>query len=177
TEAVAVYRAQALERQSAVHERASINASLFQAEKPDHEVSDKQVLGFGDEFPVSPRGVVLQAVVPCVPEGEDDRHSAICFNGQIAALETGLFSKDGDAFFLEEVSEFSKLIFVDHFANNHAEVHACSFREHQFLPKNAPSLAVALNCGIGSRILRAEVKAFSKLHMVLGANSSNLGLK
>ena len=105
-------------------------ASLFQAEKLDHEVSDKQVLGFGDELPVSPRGVVLQAVVPCVPDRDDDRHFAIFFIGQIASLETGLFSEDGDAFLLEDVSEFSKLIFVDHFANYHVEVHSFSFREH-----------------------------------------------
>src|SRR5439155_20559762 len=100
--------------------------SLFHAKKLDHKVSGKLVLGFGDELPVSPRGVVLQAVIPCVPDGEDDHHSATFFNGQIAALETGLFSQDGDAFFLEDVSEFSKLLFTDHFANNHAEVHACS---------------------------------------------------
>jgi hypothetical protein len=30
--------------------------------------------------------------------------------------------------------------------------------------KNAPSFAVALNCGIGSRLLNALVNAFERLH-------------
>src|SRR5579859_4723999 len=47
----------------------------------------------------------------------------------------------------------------------------------QAAPRNAPSFAVALNWGIGSRSLKAEVKAFERLHMVRGANSSNGGLK
>jgi hypothetical protein len=34
--------------------------------------------------------------------------------------------------------------------------------------RNAPSLAVALNCGMGSSSLNAEVKAFDKLHIVRG---------
>jgi hypothetical protein len=36
----------------------------------------------------------------------------------------------------------------------------------QFTAKNSPKLAVALNCGIGSRSLNAEVNPFCKLHWV-----------
>src|SRR5206468_8524440 len=43
--------------------------------------------------------------------------------------------------------------------------------------RNGASFAVALNCGIGSSSLNADVKEFSKLHNVLGANSSIVGLK
>ena len=43
--------------------------------------------------------------------------------------------------------------------------------------KKGASFAVALNCGIGSSSLNAEVKAFAKLHRVQGANSSYCGLK
>jgi len=104
---------------------------LLHPEELYNETSDKQVLGLGDELPVRARSVVLlQAVVPGVPNGEDDRHSAPFLDGQVTALEAGFFSKDGDAFFLEDVSEFSKLILVDHLADNHARVHAFSFREH-----------------------------------------------
>lgn len=34
--------------------------------------------------------------------------------------------------------------------------------------RKPPSLAVALNCGTGSRFLKALVKAFDRLHMVRG---------
>ena len=43
--------------------------------------------------------------------------------------------------------------------------------------RNEPRLAVALNCGIGSRSLNALVNALDKLHNVRGANSSTVGLK
>lgn len=38
--------------------------------------------------------------------------------------------------------------------------------------RNGASFAVALNCGIGSSSLNAEVKALTMLQSVLGANSS-----
>jgi len=38
-------------------------------------------------------------------------------------------------------------------------------------PRNNASFAVALNCGIGSSSLKALVKAFDRLHIVLGENS------
>src|SRR5215469_11896459 len=41
--------------------------------------------------------------------------------------------------------------------------------------RNSPSLAVALNWGIGSSFLKALVKAFDKLHIVLAANSGCSG--
>ena len=37
--------------------------------------------------------------------------------------------------------------------------------------RKPPSLSVALNCGTGSSFLKALVKAFDKLHMVLAENS------
>lgn len=40
-----------------------------------------------------------------------------------------------------------------------------------------PSFAVALNCGIGSSSLSAEVNAFDRLHIVRGWNSAYFGLK
>ena len=43
--------------------------------------------------------------------------------------------------------------------------------------RNDASLAVVLNCGIGSRSLKALVNALDKLHTVRGANSSTFGLK
>jgi hypothetical protein len=43
--------------------------------------------------------------------------------------------------------------------------------------RKPPSLAVALNCGTGSSFLKALVKAFDKLHMVLAANSGYCGSK
>src|SRR5712691_7299911 len=43
--------------------------------------------------------------------------------------------------------------------------------------RNGASFAVALNCGIGSSSLNADVNAFPKLQRVLGANSSIVGLK
>ena len=43
--------------------------------------------------------------------------------------------------------------------------------------RNEPSLAVALNCGIGSSSLNALVKAFERLHIVRGENSSYCGSK
>ena len=41
--------------------------------------------------------------------------------------------------------------------------------------RNSPNLAVALNCGIGSSSLNAEVNAFERLHIVRGWNSSYVG--
>jgi hypothetical protein len=38
--------------------------------------------------------------------------------------------------------------------------------------RNSPSLAVALNCGMGSSSLNADVKAFERLQIVRGRNSS-----
>jgi hypothetical protein len=38
-------------------------------------------------------------------------------------------------------------------------------------------LAVALNCGTGSSFLKALVKAFDKLHIVLAENSGHCGSK
>src|SRR5258707_8816540 len=38
--------------------------------------------------------------------------------------------------------------------------------------RNSPSFAVALNCGIGSSPLNAEVNAFERLQIVRGRNSS-----
>lgn len=46
-----------------------------------------------------------------------------------------------------------------------------------FASRNSPNFAVALNCGIGSSSLNAEVNAFDRLHIVRGANSSCCGLK
>jgi hypothetical protein len=43
--------------------------------------------------------------------------------------------------------------------------------------KNSPSLAVALNCGIGSSSLNADVKAFERLQIVRAQNSSYFGSK
>jgi hypothetical protein len=43
--------------------------------------------------------------------------------------------------------------------------------------KRAEFLAVALNCGIGSSSLNADVKALESAHIVRGANSSCFGLK
>ena len=43
--------------------------------------------------------------------------------------------------------------------------------------RNGASFAVALNCGMGSSSLNANVNAFPKLQRVLGANSSIVGLK
>jgi len=41
----------------------------------------------------------------------------------------------------------------------------------------APSLAVALNCGMGSSSLNAEVNALERLQIVRGWNSSHFGSK
>jgi hypothetical protein len=38
--------------------------------------------------------------------------------------------------------------------------------------RNSPSLAVALNCGMGSNSLNAEVNALERLQIVRGRNSS-----
>src|SRR6266481_5076202 len=55
---------------------------------------------------------------------------------------------------------------------------APNFREAQAASsRNDASLAVALNCGMGSRSLNALVNALDKLHTVRGANSSTFGLK
>src|SRR5229473_1851262 len=43
--------------------------------------------------------------------------------------------------------------------------------------RNSPSLAVALNCGMGSSSLNAEVNAFERLQIVRGRNSSYFGWK
>jgi selenocysteine lyase/cysteine desulfurase len=43
--------------------------------------------------------------------------------------------------------------------------------------RNSPSFAVALNCGMGSSSLNAEVNAFERLHMVRDLNSSYFGSK
>src|SRR5260370_13710604 len=43
--------------------------------------------------------------------------------------------------------------------------------------RNSPSLAVALNCGMGSSSLNAEVNAFERLQIVRGRNSSYFGSK
>jgi len=43
------------------------------------------------------------------------------------------------------------------------------------LPADPASLAVALYCGIGSSSLNALVKAFERLHLVHGWNSSYTG--
>jgi len=43
--------------------------------------------------------------------------------------------------------------------------------------RKPPSLAVALNCGTGSSFLKALVKAFDSLHMVLAENSGYCGSK
>src|SRR5215472_4236854 len=43
--------------------------------------------------------------------------------------------------------------------------------------KNSPSLAVALNWGIGSSCLKAEVKALDRVQIVRGWNSSYCGSK
>src|SRR6202008_3416839 len=43
--------------------------------------------------------------------------------------------------------------------------------------RNSPSFAVALNCGMGSSSLNAEVNAFDRLQIVRGRNSSYLGSK
>jgi hypothetical protein len=45
------------------------------------------------------------------------------------------------------------------------------------ISKNSPSLAVALNCGIGSNSLNAEVKALGRLQIVPGRKSSYFGSK
>jgi hypothetical protein len=54
-------------------------------------------------------------------------------------------------------------------------LHRASFQT--VTERKAPSFAVALNCGMGSSSLKAEVKAFERLHIVRGAKSSNGGLK
>ena len=46
-----------------------------------------------------------------------------------------------------------------------------------FASRNGASFAVALNCGIGSSSLKADVKAFARLHCVRGAKSSICGSK
>jgi hypothetical protein len=43
--------------------------------------------------------------------------------------------------------------------------------------KNSPSFAVALNWGIGSSSLKADVNAFDRLQIVLDRNSSYFGSK
>jgi hypothetical protein len=43
--------------------------------------------------------------------------------------------------------------------------------------RNSPSLAVALNCGMGSSSLNADVNGFERLQIVRGWNSSYLGSK
>ena len=43
--------------------------------------------------------------------------------------------------------------------------------------RNSPSLAVALNCGMGSSSLNAEVNAFERLQTVRALYSSNFDLK
>src|SRR5713101_8248775 len=43
--------------------------------------------------------------------------------------------------------------------------------------RNSPSLAVALNCGMGSSSLNAEVNAFERLQIVRGRKSSYFGSK
>ena len=43
--------------------------------------------------------------------------------------------------------------------------------------KNGANLPVALNWGTGSSSLNADVKAFDRLHIVRGWNSSTVGLK
>src|SRR5258708_7759394 len=43
--------------------------------------------------------------------------------------------------------------------------------------RNSPNLAVALNCGMGSSSLNAEVNAFERLQIVRGRNSSYFGSK
>ncbi len=43
--------------------------------------------------------------------------------------------------------------------------------------RNSPNFAVALNCGIGSSSLNADVNAFERLQMVRGRNSSYFGSK
>ena len=43
--------------------------------------------------------------------------------------------------------------------------------------KNPANLAVALNCGIGSSVLKADVKALDRLQSVRGWNSSCCGEK
>jgi hypothetical protein len=48
------------------------------------------------------------------------------------------------------------------------------FRENR-ASRYSPSLAVALNWGTGSSSLKAEVKAFERLHIVRGRNSSYFG--
>ncbi len=45
------------------------------------------------------------------------------------------------------------------------------------ISRNSPSLAVALNWGMGSSSLNAEVNAFERLQMVLDLNSSYFGSK
>jgi Phage integrase family len=43
--------------------------------------------------------------------------------------------------------------------------------------RNSPSLAVALNCGTGSSLLKAPVNALDRLHIVRGENFSYCGSK
>ena len=45
------------------------------------------------------------------------------------------------------------------------------------LPGISPSLAVALNCGMGSSSLNAEVKVLERLQIVRDRNSSYFGSK
>lgn len=51
-----------------------------------------------------------------------------------------------------------------------------NFREYR-CSRNPLSLAVALNCGIGSSSLNADVNALDRLHSVRALNSSYCGLK
>ena len=44
-------------------------------------------------------------------------------------------------------------------------------------PLGTPSFAVALNCGMASSSLKADVKAFDRLRIVRGGNSSYFGSK
>ena len=43
--------------------------------------------------------------------------------------------------------------------------------------RNSPSFAVAVNCGMGSSSLNADMKAFDRLRIVLDWNSSYIGSK
>jgi hypothetical protein len=49
--------------------------------------------------------------------------------------------------------------------------------ERTGFPRNSPNLAVALNCGMGSSSLNAEVNALERLQIVRDRNSSYLGSK
>jgi methionine synthase I (cobalamin-dependent) len=58
-----------------------------------------------------------------------------------------------------------------------ALVYGVQLEEAEVSSRNGPSFAVALNCGIGSKLLKELVNALDRLHIVRGANSSNGGLK